>query len=536
MNQEFESQRSQLLQANRWADQAQRDKINLYEELELWNRVSQESHARDCQKIEELTRICCEEADRARQAIIDELSVHQERTPSTASQLLAQIRDLQNKVISLSDAREIYDPESGSSSGATHVPSQPSAVLSPRTIPRCGSSGLPHDTRNITGTSGNVIERPPAQEGRSSTFFNNSKNPASSSQELRSDIAGNYNETREWNEKRTVEYVNAFTTLRWCEWLPEISNYGIASGKISWLYGNSKLESQLQDWSLYKNSRSSSHNALDQRSWDCNVSWRTYDIAIDCGARRFTWLRYSWCDDCVCIEKASQHACSLSQESKCRRAACSECQPILTRKTNCVHDLWVFPCNRSLWSSTRTLRLVHDKVTEWRRPRFSTLDRIKHFLVSEMPSDVILEGLYKSKLQDSVQLQTVLTLYDQETARNNGQTNYLRLKTAVKLHIDQMMRTRNFWVRNEVVERGSVTKSQSAKKAYVKRKLGECFQWKGTWTMFQRWLMQFQSWRKSLWQQWQRSETKRTIVFSCITFEGKTDWRRRTKILTGIRQ
>ena len=34
---------------------------------------------------------------------------------------------------------------------------------------------------------------------------------------------------------------------------------------------------------------------------------------------------------------------------------------------------------------------------------------------SEMPSDVILEGLYKSKLQDSVQLQIVLALNDQET-------------------------------------------------------------------------------------------------------------------------
>ena len=53
-----------------------------------------------------------------------------------------------------------------------------------------------------------------------------------------------------------------------------------------------------------------------------------------------------------------------------------------------------------------------------------------------MPSDVILEGLYKSKQQDSVQLQTVLALYDQETIRNNGQTSYLRLKTSEKLHID----------------------------------------------------------------------------------------------------
>ena len=79
------------------------------------------------------------------------------------------------------------------------------------------------------------------------------------------------------------------------------------------------------------------------------------------------------------------------------------------------------------------------------------------------------------KLQDSVQLQTVLALYDLVTVRNSGQTSYLRLKTSVKLHIDQMMRTRNFRVRNEVVESGSVTKSQKGKKAKFERKVGECF-------------------------------------------------------------
>ena len=40
--------------------------------------------------------------------------------------------------------------------------------------------------------------------------------------------------------------------------------------------------------------------------------------------------------------------------------------------------------------------------------------------VSEMPSGMILEGLYKSKMENSVQLQTVLALYDQETARTKG--------------------------------------------------------------------------------------------------------------------
>ena len=57
-------------------------------------------------------------------------------TPTTASQMMAQIRELQNEVASWSEAREFYDPGAASSSGATHVPSQPSAVLSPRTSPR----------------------------------------------------------------------------------------------------------------------------------------------------------------------------------------------------------------------------------------------------------------------------------------------------------------------------------------------------------------------------------------------------------------
>ena len=55
-------------------------------------------------------------------------------------------------------------------------------------MPRCDSE-LPRDAQNCMGTSGNVFERPLAQEGRSSTIFDNSKNLASSSQGLRPDIA-----------------------------------------------------------------------------------------------------------------------------------------------------------------------------------------------------------------------------------------------------------------------------------------------------------------------------------------------------------
>ena len=67
--------------------------------------------------------------------------------------MMSQIRDLQNKENSLSDAREFYDPELGSSSGATHVPLP---FPSPRTLPRC-DSGLPRDTLNGKGVTGNVF-------------------------------------------------------------------------------------------------------------------------------------------------------------------------------------------------------------------------------------------------------------------------------------------------------------------------------------------------------------------------------------------
>ena len=71
------------------------------------------------------------------------------------------------------------------------------------------------------------------------------------------------------------------------------------------------------------------------------------------------------------------------------------------------------------------------------------------------------------------------------------------MKTAVKLHIDQMMRTRNFRVLSDVAERRSVTKSQKVKKAYVERKVRECFLWKAHVQCSRGDSCSFQSWSKS---------------------------------------
>ena len=97
--------------------------------MEMRNRIFQENRARDCQEIEELRRISCEERDGARQWRNDELCTQQEKNLSTVSQLLTPIQEIQNKVNSLNDARDSYDPETASSSGASHV-SQPTLEYS----------------------------------------------------------------------------------------------------------------------------------------------------------------------------------------------------------------------------------------------------------------------------------------------------------------------------------------------------------------------------------------------------------------------
>ena len=98
-------------------------------------------------EIEELRRICCTEAERARQLRCDELSTQKEENNSTVNQLLTQLQDLQDSVNSLNGAKEVCDPKTASSSGVSHVPRQPMSIPSPRGV-TSRDSCLPLDTRN----------------------------------------------------------------------------------------------------------------------------------------------------------------------------------------------------------------------------------------------------------------------------------------------------------------------------------------------------------------------------------------------------
>ena len=78
------------------------------------------------------------------------------------------------------------------------------------------------------------------------------------------------------------------------------------------------------------------------------------------------------------------------------------------------------------------------------------------FSMTKIPSDDILEGLYKLRTRESEKLKTVLELYDLEIHQKKAGHENHRLKTVVKRSIEQDLRNRNFGARNGNYERNAV--------------------------------------------------------------------------------
>ena len=62
--------------------------------------------------------------------------------------------------------------------------------------------------------------------------------------------------------------------------------------------------------------------------------------------------------------------------------------------------------------------------------------------MTKIPSDDILEGLYKLRIRESDKLKTILELYDLEIHQKKAGPDYHRLKTMVKRNIEQDLRNR----------------------------------------------------------------------------------------------
>ena len=97
--------------------------------------------------------------------------------------------------------------------------------------------------------------------------------------------------------------------------------------------------------------------------------------------------------------------------------------------------------------------------------------------MSTVPSDDILESLYKLRTRESAQLRTELELYDTEIHQKISVPNYHKLQTMVKRSIDQKLRLQNFDAKHGRIESGAVLKSRKGLIG-VEGGKGICYQWK----------------------------------------------------------
>ena len=73
--------------------------------------------------------------------------------------------------------------------------------------------------------------------------------------------------------------------------------------------------------------------------------------------------------------------------------------------------------------------------------------------MTKIPSDDILEGLYKLRIRESEKLKTVLELYDLETHQKKLGPDYHRLKAMVKRSIEQEIRNKILGPEMEIMRR-----------------------------------------------------------------------------------
>ena len=93
---QLQSQKKELHQANQFTDPTRKGKeLGLCDEPDMRNRASQEERARKCQEVEELQRVWCAEAERARHLRSDEFSTQEEST-SSVNQFIVQIQEMQD--------------------------------------------------------------------------------------------------------------------------------------------------------------------------------------------------------------------------------------------------------------------------------------------------------------------------------------------------------------------------------------------------------------------------------------------------------
>ena len=261
-NRELESE---LYQAYQWADQIQREKIYSFGDLEMRNTFFQRSRVRNLKEIEELRRICCEETDRAKQfenwRIVRPCNRSGIFPLWVSSWLKFRICMTRRTPWLMQDIFTILRQRA-----ALEHPTFPANPEILRVLQRYAQQRFWIASRLLEKDHGYFRKR---------LFENLFAREFSVRQLLRIDIHRNMHrllaDMDRRGETRSAEFFNTNRTSKsrrwnfelfvshwrilfseWCDGFRDIPDLGIASWKVVWLIGISKLESQFQNWSMYK--------------------------------------------------------------------------------------------------------------------------------------------------------------------------------------------------------------------------------------------------------------------------------------------
>ena len=305
---------------------------------------------------------------------------------------------------------------------------------------------------------GNVSKRPLVQEGQPSTNFHNSKNSASSSEELRHDIT----ETARKERERKRDSLNALNQS------PHFHGRSGMLNHIGGTYSHGGMMNYptipLSEWNLGK-----VPDSMEFQSWKCNFRPEDCSRTADPQVTMF-WIKeveIATSIDELVTSRSNTGQPNFPDFNVLDAMIVSALKKLLHTQSNFRQRVSVeqqrAPNSDRFLRGRQISHMIYEHfratgayeaaqgVADLFTMRLQN-DDVQDFDVRWDHAQLTVIGFYKSKLQNSDQLQTE-AFYDEELARNNGIPNYQQFKTAVKLHNDQMMRNRIFRVRSDVVER-----------------------------------------------------------------------------------
>ena len=349
----------------------------------------------------------------------------------------------------LNDSGEFQEVESNYSGKISHVPCQPAVILSPRSILRCDER-LPLDTWNLSRSQENVFGNPRFMFESSQTPYHgilHSTTPSATGAVPVHVCAGTPVARGEELIGSTIPMPTRRPWIPFCQWIfgqqrqqiSELEIDKLLHSTINFLWRKIRFRSQVTTCS---GSFVGGH-VMDPRSGDGRFSgWIFYPR--DQLQARNSQLLNCWTRGLLLLWTRSSRTLtsrirSVSRNWKPRKRT--------GRQIAFITGDW-----RSWYRINSSCDNVQEFDTRWE----------ENFIVdTKIPSDDVLESLYKLRIWESDQLKTVLELYCMEIHQKISMLNFQKLRTMVKRGKDQKLRLRNFDARHrKIIETGAVVKSR----------------------------------------------------------------------------